>query len=213
MNGKLRTNSCIDARQTRSAFEAMLRPCFDSLYRTALRMCGDHMNAQDIVQETCLKAYKGFSSYQYDTNFKAWIFRILKNHCIDSHRKSMRSPKVELNEDFPDMAGHTDKQYSQYELQGAELHLLNKSFRAEALHAMRELSPDIRIVVILALLEEISYQEIAEVVGCPIGTVRSRVSRGRGYLKESLKDYNPESAKTDHKVTEAVASKGQKVAG
>jgi len=175
----------------REAYEVLVRPCIDSLYRTALRMTGDRHAADDLVQETCLRAYRGFAGFNHGTNFKAWLFRILTNASIDSRRRSSRAVFVELGDDRLEsgsLAGSVGQPAAPV---GPEVHVLHKTFRSAAFQAMAGLPPDIRVVVALALLEDFSYQEISEIVGCPVGTVRSRLSRGRQRLQEALQEYVP----------------------
>lgn len=175
---------------SRDVFEGLLRPCLGSLYSTALRMTGDANAAEDLVQEVSLNAYRGFGKFQAGTNFKAWLFRILKNASIDNRRKTFRSPFVDLDDDAMDgIPQLEEKSFASEGLRGPEVHILHKTFRQDASRAMTELDPEIRIVVSLALLEELSYQEIADIVDCPVGTVRSRLSRGRQTLRNVLKDY------------------------
>lgn len=176
-----------------------MRPCIGSLYRTAFRMTGDRNLSDDLVQEVCLNAYRGFSGYREGTNFKAWIFRILTNACIDTRRKHGRSPFVDMDDDTMELATNEGKVYRTDEPHGPEVIAHNRNFRAEVSRAMATLDPDVRIVVSLALLEELSYQEIASIVECPIGTVRSRLSRGRQTLQSALKDYMPTGFRACHK--------------
>lgn len=181
----------ISAEGGRRAYEALIRPCVDALYRTALRMTGNNHEAEDLVQETCLRAYSAFGQFQRGSNFKAWVFRILTNAFIDRQRKSARAPFVDVEDDALERltalspAGRKDP----------EVHVLYRSFRSEAFQAMAALPPDVRIVVALALLEAFTYQEIADVVGCPIGTVRSRLSRGRRQLQAALREFVPDGTR------------------
>jgi len=197
--------------RTREAYEELVRPCIDALYRTALRMTGDSHAAEDLVQETCLKAFRGFHGYETGTNFKAWLFRILTNACIDSRRKNARAPFVDMDDDHLDQIASTATTNPAGDPQGPEIHVLYKTFRSEAFRAMAELPPDIRIVVALALLKEFTYQEIAEVAGCPVGTVRSRLSRGRQKLQAALWDYVPDDAEASLDSIAVPPVKGQKV--
>lgn len=175
---------------TRQAYERLVRPCLPSLYRTALRMTGDAPAAEDLVQDACLKAYCGFDRFQKGTNFKAWLFRIMTNRFIDTKRGAARAPALDPRDvDVDTITGIDSTTHG-----NPEIHVLYKTFRSEAFRAMDTLPPDIRAVVALSLLREFSYQEIADVVGCPIGTVRSRLSRGREQLRDRLMDFVPSSA-------------------
>ncbi len=159
-------------------------------------MTGDHQMAEDLTQDACLRAYQAFGSFRKDSNFKAWIFRIMANQWTDQMRRQARNPCVDGGSKEADfaLAVHCSKNDQ------PDVQLLYKTFRSDAFRAMMQLPPDIRLVVSLALLEEFSYQEIAELVNCPVGTVRSRLSRGREQLQRELKDYMPDrnDAKTLH---------------
>lgn len=179
------------ADRQRRAFEARMRPCFDALYRTALRMTGERAAAEDLVQETCLKAYAAFDRFQSDGNFKAWVFRILTNAFVDAERKSARSAFVDIEDDVLEQVGALSP-VMETTRRDPEIHVLYRAFRTEAFRAMASLSPEIRVVVALSLLEEFNYREIAELVGCPVGTVCSRLSRGRQQLQAALAPFVPE---------------------
>lgn len=182
-----------DSVARRKNYETLVRPCFDALYRTALRMTGNSHAAEDLVQDTCLRAFIAFDRFRMGSNFKAWIFRILTNAFIDSQRKQARAPLVRLEEESHT---HSATLYSAASSprHDPEIHLLYRSFRSEAFQAMAALPADVRVVVALSLLEEFTYREIAEIVQCPVGTVRSRLSRGRRQLQIALRRYVPEEA-------------------
>ena len=173
---------------SRDEFDRLMRPHVEVLYRTALRMTADTHTAEDLVQETCLRAFRSFDSFTSGTNFKAWIFRILSNLAIDNARRNAKATFVEWDDqEASDIWPQTQSGFSR----SPEVHVLHRSFMNDAFKAMTRLSPEIRIVVALAILEEFSYQEIAESVGCPVGTVRSRLSRGRKQLQRELDEYLP----------------------
>lgn len=182
------------SKGTRQTFERHVRPCLAPLYRTALRMTGDASAAEDLVQDACLKAYVGFDGFREGTNFKAWLFRIMTNRFIDTKRGAARALALDPRDMDVDGLSDANAQASG----NPEVHILYKSFKTEAFRAMDTLPPDIRAVVALSLLGEFSYQEIAEFVGCPIGTVRSRLSRGREQLRDRLIDFVPSSAGIPH---------------
>ena len=186
----------------KATFESLTRPHVAPLWRVALRMTGDRDEADDLTQETCLRAYRGFDRFQEGTNYRAWLFRIMTNLCMDLLRRRARSPLVatcEEGDPAPGLAPETE---------GPDAQLVRKRFREELVRAIQNLSPDIRLVVSLALLEGLSYQEIAEIAGCPVGTVRSRLSRGRQQLRRDLKDYMPRSAPTLRLVASATDRNG-----
>lgn len=174
--------------QNRARFEHLTRPLVRSLCRTALRMTGESQTAEDLTQEACLKAYRAFGSYKEGTNYQAWIFRIMSNLCTDYLRRKSRAPFVDWVDKEVDsaLASHCS------ENEQPDVQLLHKNFRGDAFRAMARLAPEVRLVVSLALLDGFTYQEIADVANCPIGTVRSRLNRGRQQLQEELRGYMPE---------------------
>ena len=167
-----------------ATFETLARPHLGGLRRVAFRMTNDKELAAELTQEAFLRAYKAFDQFEQGTNFKAWIFRILTNLCTDSLRKKARSPFVlvdtESSDAFVSLAPEAEQ---------PDIRLINKQLRHDVSRAILNLSPEVRIVVALSLLKEFSYQEIADNVGCPVGTVRSRLSRGRAQLQLELKDH------------------------
>lgn len=175
-------------RSSRDEFDRLARPHVEMLYRTALRMTSDSHGAEDLVQETYLRAFRSFDSFKPGTNFKAWIYRILSNLVIDNARRHANVSFVEWDDQNASDAwsgAHGEMTRS------PEVHVLHQSFMNDAFKAMMHLSPEIRIVVALAIVEDFSYEEIAQSVGCPIGTVRSRLSRGRKQLQAELNEYLP----------------------
>ena len=175
-------------RHGESTFESLTRPHVGALWRVALRMTGDRDAADDLTQETCLRAYRAFDRFEDGTNYRAWIFRIMTNLCSDWLRRQARSPFAALGEaddTVPLPAPETDR---------PDVQLNAKRFREELFRAMENLAPEVRLVISLALLKELSYQEIAEIAGCPVGTVRSRISRGRQQLQQDLRDFMPKPA-------------------
>lgn len=170
--------------KTPTHFETLARPHVGALQRVAFRMTGDKNVADELAQEACLRAYKSFDQFEEGTNFKAWIFRILTNLCTDSLRRKARSPFVLVDTDSGDAFVTLAPESEQPDVQ-----LINKELRRDVNCAILNLSPEVRIVVALSLLKEFTYQEIADNVGCPIGTVRSRLSRGRQQLQLELKDH------------------------
>lgn len=171
----------------RHRFEQLTRPHLKALYRTALRMTGDSQTAEDLTQEACLRAYRAFDSYADGTNYQAWIFKIMTNLCADHLRREARAPFAEVSDSEVEGAiGRHSRESDR-----PDVRLLHKTFRSDAFRAMANLPPEIRLVVSLALLEEFSYQEIADIANCPIGTVRSRLSRGRQQLQNELRGYLP----------------------
>ncbi len=175
-------------RSSRDEFDQLLRPHVELLYRTALRMTADSHLAEDLVQETCLRAFRSFDSFTKGSNFRAWVYRILSNAAIDNARRNANVSFIEWDDD--ETGNVRPGAYSEIG-RSPEVHVLHQSFMNDAFKAMMRLSPEIRMVVALSILEEFSYDEIAQSVGCPVGTVKSRLSRGRKQLQEELGEYLP----------------------
>jgi len=159
----------------------------DVLYNFALRTTGNQDDARDLLQETYLKAYRFWEKYEKGTNIRAWLFRIMKNSYINRYRKETKEPdKVDYEEieNFYNLirAESTDPNDLQEKLFG---NLLGD----EVSNALESLPDDFRTVVILSDIEGLTYEEIAEFVECPIGTVRSRLHRGRKLLQARLYEY------------------------
>ena len=176
---------------SRQRYEVLLRPCLDPLYRTALRMTGDSHAAEDLVQDTCLRAYAGFGRFKTGTNFKAWVFRILTNAFIDGQRRTARAPFVDMEDDVLDRVGGLGVPRARRD---PEIHVLYRTFRSEAFKAMAALPADHRVVLALSLLDDFSYREIADILDCPIGTVSSRLSRSRQHLQSVLRPFVPDDS-------------------
>jgi RNA polymerase sigma-70 factor (ECF subfamily) len=166
------------------AFEHM-----DSLFNTAFRMTRNELDAEDLVQDVYVRAFRFFHKFRKGTNFKAWIFKILTNTYINQYRKKSREPhqidfdKVKYNYVESGKEGHKPPIENLDDLSTDDI------FDDEIKEALEQLPDEFRMVVLLADVEGFSYKEIAEIVGCPIGTVMSRLSRGRRQLQNYLKDY------------------------
>lgn len=165
--------------------EAMVH--IDSLYNFALRMTGDPEDANDLVQETYMKAYRFFDSFEKGTNCKAWLFRILKNSYINKYRKESKEPDKVDYDDIKEFY-HTVK-HSSLDSNDMQEKLFNELLDDEVARALDSLPEDFREVVQLCDIEGFTYEEIANMVDCPIGTVRSRLHRGRKILREKLLEY------------------------
>jgi RNA polymerase sigma-70 factor, ECF subfamily len=174
------------ARFTEVAMEHM-----PGLYSAALRMTRNASDAEDLVQETYLKAYRSYASFQEGTNLRAWLYRILTNTYINSYRAAKRRPEVTDVEDVEDL-------YLYKRMAGAGALRTGRSAEDEALDtftddvvksALEELPEAFRMAVLLADVEGFSYKEISEITDVPIGTVMSRLHRGRKGLQKALADY------------------------
>ena len=175
------------AKKKQSEFEAEALPHMDVLYNFALRTTGNQDDARDLLQETYLKAYRFWEKYEKGTNIRAWLFRIMKNSYINRYRKETKEPdKVDYEEieNFYNLirAESTNPNDLQEKLFGSLL-------GDEVSKALESLPDDFRTVVILSDIEGLTYEEIAEFVECPIGTVRSRLHRGRKLLQARLYEY------------------------
>ncbi len=175
----------------RSKFEGMIQPLLDSMYRTALRMTKNSDDAGDLVQETCLKAYRYFDRFEDGSNLKAWIFKILTNLFINRYRKKAKEPTpVEFDEaEEYYLYSQMLKTGALSETQGPEKDLFDRTLGGDVTAAIDELPDDFRIVVVMAFIEGLSYEEISVALDVPMGTVKSRLHRGRKMLQKSLYQY------------------------
>ena len=175
-------------------FEAGVIAQLDSLYRTALRMTNNPQEAEDLVQETMLKAFRFADSYQRGTNLRAWLFRILNTSAINRYRKQASHPiTTSLPEGEEFYLYNRIRDLSGQELtMGAEEEVLSKYLDEDVYKALSDLPLNFRMPIILADIEGLSYKEIAEALQIPIGTVMSRISRGRRQLQRSLWQYAKE---------------------
>jgi RNA polymerase sigma-70 factor, ECF subfamily len=175
-------------------FEAGVLAQLDSLYRTARRMTSNQQEAEDLVQETMLKAFRFANQYQRGTNLRAWLFRILNTSAINRYRKQATHPapaSLPEGEDF--YLYNRIKDLSGQELNaGAEEEVLSHYLDEDVYKALQSLPPNFRMAVVLADIEGLSYKEIAESLQIPIGTVMSRISRARRQLQQSLWEYAKE---------------------
>ena len=157
------------------------------LYNYAFRMTGDHMEAEDLLQDTYIRAFRFFHKFELGTNCKAWLFRIMKNCYINQYRKNRKEPgKV----DYDDVDNFYDSIRSELvDPNDLEHKVFSNLLDDEVLTALNSLQDDYKTVVILCDLEGLSYEEIAEFLDVPIGTVRSRLHRGRKILEKTLTEY------------------------
>ena len=170
-------------------FERDAMGYLDQLYGAALRMTRNPADAEDVVQETYAKAFSSFDQFTPGPNLKAWLYRILTNTYTNSYRKAQRQPKISGSVDVEDWQLARAASHSSGGLPSAEREALDKLPDTVITDALESLSPDFRQAVLLADVEGFSYKEIAEIMGTPIGTVMSRLNRGRGQLRDKLGDY------------------------
>lgn len=180
-------------------FETEALSFMDQLYAAALRMTRNGADAEDLVQETYAKAFAAQARFTPGTNLKAWLYRIQTNAFINTYRKKQREPKRSDAEQVEDWQLAAAAEHTSSGLVSAEDAALDSLGDDEVKQALSELSEDFRMAVYLSDVEGFAYKEIAEIMDTPVGTVMSRLHRGRKLLREKLKDYAAERGVKDHK--------------
>jgi RNA polymerase sigma-70 factor (ECF subfamily) len=193
--GTMAPAETVDRRASETEAERTLRfetdalQYLDQLYAAAMRMTRNPADAEDVVQETFAKAYASFHQFTPGTNLKAWLYRILTNTYINSYRKKQREPQLSDGESVEDWQLARAESHTSSGLKSAETVALENLPDSDVKDALQQLAPDFRLAVFLADVEGFSYKEIAEIMGTPIGTVMSRLNRGRTQLRKLLADY------------------------
>jgi RNA polymerase sigma-70 factor (ECF subfamily) len=182
----------ITLKQTHADFNSMIQPYYKSLQNTAKRLTKDQLEAEDLLQDTLYKAYRSYDQFQQDTNFRAWIFKIMINTYISMYRKAIRRPSNVSYEELEEYQLYYHIQ-SESDLTTSEnFNFSDDMFEDEVKEALEKIPYYFRLVVLLNDIEGFSYQEIADIVKIPLGTVMSRLHRGRSLLRNKLKKYAKE---------------------
>lgn len=178
-----------DSRQDRREFDSLVKRCHRQAYNIAYRMAGNQADAEDMTQEAFLRAYRFFDRYNRDMPFENWLYRIISNVFVDELRKRPRQKRQSIDQPIL-LDGDCEMQWELPDLTNEPESMMLKTELDEPIQrALNGLSPEFRQTVILADIDGMSYEEVAETMACSLGTVRSRLHRGRKQLRNSLSKY------------------------
>jgi RNA polymerase sigma-70 factor, ECF subfamily len=174
--------------QAPATFESLFASCVSSAYGIAMRLTRNQADAEDLVQDAAFLAHRGFASFTPGSNFRAWFFKILINCYYSSRRREKSRPVTSDLDDTPDLYLYARSAQAGFPTQGPDpaAQLLDKLGTERIVAAINRLPEEYRIVSTLYFMDDLSYEEIAEALQCPVGTVRSRLHRGRKMLQKSL---------------------------
>ena len=185
--GEVQSHTEEELARLKADFEKEAMPFMPLLRNYAIKITGDEDNADDLLQETYMRAYRFFDKFEKGTNCKAWLFRIMKNLFINNYRKNQKTPN---QVDYGEIENFYESIKSD-RLETGDMQEItyNNLLDDDVTHALNSLQDDFKTVIILCDIEGLSYEEIADFVQCPVGTVRSRLHRGRKLLQQKLKRY------------------------
>ena len=175
--------------RSRKEFEELALRHLDGLYAAALRLSRNARDAEDLVQDTALRAYRFFDKFERGTNFKAWLFKILTNTFINRYRRSAKERSIVEGEDRDSVQDRVASRDVAEQAADPERYYLDRVLSDDVLAAIDSVPVDFRLAVILADLQDFSYKEIADILEVPVGTVMSRLFRGRRLLQKKLAEY------------------------